>query len=339
MTEAAPAAAPNLPTPSKAEFAPSVPASREGFHPRNIVFGAIEVREAIDKDFLSLQERQVFQFGFNNLENMLGKVANPVERMVLTNPDMVSGIVGWQPAVGVGFGEAAVFYQAFERTGKVFDQEYSLFDFGHKGTLQLLVNNTAAENKLRIFQNELGIELPNEELTPEQLGTYIVGLLNEPDPKRANLAHGLLSGFPIEDVKYWVENADVRPVPEVKSIDNIEARFTQERGLRTLGRTIRLDPLPFLDISRSDNRSREHAYFRDTRAEHQNGNPLTVEGYGLRWITTNPPSQEAMEKCQQLLQVDRELGLTELIEKQRGAFDVEENLRLINNSRKLLKFL
>jgi hypothetical protein len=60
-----------------------------------------------------------------------------------------------------------------------------------------------------------------------------------------------------------------------------------------------------------------------------------VEGFGLRWKTTNPPEDATTKHAQKLLQVDRELGLLDFIQQQRNTFYVEDNIKAITVDKQL----
>ena len=206
---------------------PNTTPLKEVVPPRTAIFGRIEVNEDLNADLLTRDEKILYGGGFEMLKDVMAAADNNIDRMVLTTPEVVSAIVGLQPLVSMDTGQAALIYQAYRKAGIDFSQDYSFLEFGkERGYLKMMVNNPAAELVLRTHQKELGIQISDKRLTNNEVNAQITSLLGSADAKTANLAHGLLSGFPLDDCRYAVEGGmAVQTIPPLKNVENLDARF------------------------------------------------------------------------------------------------------------------
>ena len=327
---------PILDTPAKVEITDPTHLPEAELPISKVSFGQIEIENVSRPDLLQPQEREIFSKGFEKFKLLVQHTDNPAERTVLANPAVMSGLVGIQPLVSCWTGEAMTIMHAFSRAKTNFDETYSFLEMGSKGNSYMLVNEPAVENVLRSHQDQLGITLPDRQLTKEERLKTILDLVNNPVKERSHFALGLLSGFPIEDCQRWVEQSGLNPISTLKHVPNPEIRFTQERGLRTLGRKVKLDPLSVLTPREVVPRD----YLPDKTASLRESNGVAVvEGYGLGWVTFLPISVQTVEHCQKLMQVDKELGIIEFVEKERAGINAEDNKKLLKTSNKLLDFL
>lgn len=62
----------------------------------------------------------------------------------------------------------------------------------------------------------------------------------------------------------------------------------------------------------------------------------TVEGFGLRWAAPFLPRESTINHCQKILQVDREIGLLDFVNKQRSGFNIEDGIRGIGKAREIM---
>lgn len=189
--------------------------------------------------------------------------------MVLTNPEMASGIVGIQPLVSMDTAEAGLFYQSFRRAGIDFNQDFSFLEFGEeRDHLKILVNDRAAENVLKTHQGILGITLPDRPLKKDEIISFSTQLLGQTDTRKANLAHGLLIGFPLEDCQHWVELGQPPPaIPALKQVENVDTRFGDQTITTKDGKQItgRWNPIPNLNPGNYSMAGSRNHYLPDTR--------------------------------------------------------------------------
>ncbi len=335
-------AEPQKSAPAKAvEQKPNATPLKEIKAPRNAIFGSIEVKENLDSDLLTRDEKVLYRGGFEMLKDVTAAADNNIERMVLTTPDVVSAIVGLQPLVSMDTGEAGLVYQAYRKAGIDFNQDYSFLEFGkERGYLKMMVNNRAAELVLRTNQKELGIELPNRRLSNDEVTNQITSLLGNPDAKKANLAHGLLSGFPLDDCKYAVEGGrSFSTIPPLKKVEGLDARFGDQTITGKDGKKItgRWDPIPNLNPNAYSMEGTRNHFLPDARANVVGGVQTgTVEGFGLRWAAPFPPRESTTNHCQKILQVDREIGLLNFVNKQRSGFSIEDGMKGIGKAREIM---
>lgn len=309
--------------------------TKEIVSPRKATFGSVKIQEDLQSDLLTQHEKKLYHGGFVMLEDVVGSVDDNVIRMVLTNPDVVSGIVGLQPLVSMNTAEAGVIYQAFRGARINFNQDYSLLEFGkEKDFIKILVNDRAAEHVLKTYQHVLGISIPERTLEKDEILNFTTQLLGSTDLKRANLAHGLLSGFPLEDCQYWIEGgkAQLNPISQLKKIGDVDNRFgdqtiTDKTGKKVTGKW---NPIPNLDPDDYLMTSSKNHFLPDTRASlRDDPKGGIVEGFGLRWSSVFPPRDSTVKHCQKLLQVDREVGLLNFVNNQRNTFRVEDNIKAL----------
>lgn len=313
------------------------PPKHEKREEKAVTFGAIEVVEDLQADLLTPQEREIYQHGFDTLKEITIGTDN-IQRMVLTSPDITSGIVGLQPLVSMRTGEATLIFQAFDRAGIEFQNDYSFLEFSKESTdLKILINDRAAENILRMYQKELGISFPTSPLQKSQTISYVIQILNNTDIKQKHLAYGLLSGFPIEDCIHWVQhlNPDRNPIPSLKMVEDLDKQFG---GISAEGLDKRTSakPVSLLDPEEYSMSTSKNSYLPDTRDFlPTNAQAGAIEGFGLTWVSQLPISEATQNHLQKLLQINRELGLLEFINRQRRTFNVQDNIKAIRISRSL----
>ena len=321
------------------EQKPNATPMKEIKAPRTAIFGRIEVKEDLNTDLLSRDEKVLYRGGFEMLKDVMSAADNNIDRMVLTTPDVVSGIVGLQPLVSMDTGEAAFVYQAYRKAGIDFNQDYSFLEFGkERGYMKMMVNNRAAELVLRTNQKELGLQLPDRRLSNDEVTTQITSLLGSGDAKKANLAHGLLSGFPLDDCKYAVEGGrDFQTIPPLKKVEGLDARFLQETPIKGSTKVMRLDPYSLLKPEDYSMEGTRNHFLPDARSTVMGGVQAgIVEGFGLRWAVPFPPKEGTVNHCQKVLQVDREIGLLNFVNKQRSGFRVEDGIKGITKAREIM---
>ncbi|HEX7455977.1 MAG TPA: hypothetical protein VF303_00735 [Candidatus Nanoarchaeia archaeon] len=324
--------------PAQNETETSSPLQKGEKEPEKVTFGIIEIEEDLKADLLTPEERAVYQSGFHTLKEIVERSDN-IGRMVLTNPDITSGVVGLQPLVSMKTGEAVMLYQSFRYTGVDFQKDYSFLEFGKEAShLKVLVNDQAAENILRTYQKELGVTVPTRPLQKDEILSFISQLLNSTDIRQANLAHGLLSGFPLEDCQRWVGRPDstLRSIPTLGKVENLDNRFLGQQ-IEGSDKIMRIDPISLLDPTNYEMSSSKNYFMPDTRTSISLGAGTgTIEGFGLRWTAQLPPGETTIRHLQKVMQVNRELGLMNFIDKQRGTFKVEDNIKAINIARENL---
>lgn len=304
--------------------------------PKNTTFGSIEVKEDLNTDLLTPHEKNLYMGGFAMLEDVVNASENNVVKMVLTNPDISSGIVGLQPLVSMKTGEAILLYQAYRHARIDFNQDYSFLEFGkERHYMKIFVNDRAAENVLRTYQKELGVILPDRVLQKDEILSYTTQLLGSSDVKKANLAHGLLSGFPLEDCQYWINDgqATINGIPPLKKVENLD----NDTPIPGSDKVMRTNPISLLDPNDYEMGSTRNQFLPDTRTSISQGTKRgIIEGFGLRWATQFPPQETTIRHAQKLLQVDREVGLLNFVNQQRETFNVVDNMKRISIEKELL---
>ena len=95
------------------------------------------------------------------------------------------------------------------------------------------------------------------------------------------------------------DNSFSRPITPI----NTEDYFPNVRGRDTKEEDEKLTKL--------------RGFLIDTRDKETNDNSETIGGFGLVWRSKAPVSDETKSHCQKILQIDRELGLLDLIRQQR----------------------
>jgi len=297
--------------------------------PRKAVFGSIEVIEDLNTDFLTSSEKKIYRDGFNIFEHLVNSTNDNITRLVLIHPDMSSGIVGIQPLVSLTTKEASLLSQSFQTANIDFNQDFSLLETkGDNWTLNHLINHNAAENVLRTYQKKLGINLPEKKLQKDELLSSITNLLNDIDIKRAHLAHGLLSGFPLNDCLIWT-NKNYQFLKEVKN---------RPHFIKVEHQALKLNYHRFddMDIDKYKSMDSRSEFLPDVRkVKNQLLGGKFVEGFGLRWVAPFPLQKSTINHCQRLLQIDREIGLLPFIHKHRATFRSDDAIHAIKIQNKL----
>lgn len=149
-------------------------------------------------------------------------------------------------------------------------------------------------------------------------------MISSPDQKRADLAAGLLSGYPLKDCVDFInktneEKVETTPWQRVRTLTNPDLELPQKS----------IADLNWERYTIDSNRNLDFRIY-----EFENGQ-IGIHGLGLLWFVENL-SSESIAQIQKLWQVDRELGLIDAVAKERRSFSYEGNfwriklVRLIN---------
>lgn len=301
--------------------------SKDVKKPRTAAFGELVVTEDLTRDLLLPAEREVYQQGIDTLRSLISH-ADAQDMRILTDPEVVSAIVGLQPLLSfANIQEAETVYRAFQKAGLDFQQHYSLLDWKRPA----LVNDLAATQILtgmRPKAGELGLAVPDQIQGKQELLAYIVDGLNGPTPQD-HLLYGLLSGYPPEDCEWFMKREGATATKSLNKaavIPDVEAYLHRIKNTELPHEYRRSGPSGFLDRVTSNFQPvinlerRILTKFRlDALMAHRAGE-AGIKAFGLRWRTTFPPSSETTLFGQKLLQVDREFGLSPLVNKARGKF-------------------
>lgn len=292
--------------------------------PRRVLFGSVEVEEDLQSDLLTPAERQIYQGGFATLNTLLSSEMKDDQRWLLTSPNVAAAIIGIAPMIGVSGAEATEIYNAFRRANIDFADRYTFLAAGDIAYSGNLVNDEAALYVLRSNQGALGISVKETSSSQEAKQELLeaIKVLNSGEAAKPHLAHGILSGFPLNDCEYFSKHL----VPSSHSgwSFQLPAQMVADFD-KTFSRPITPinldDYLPHVRGRATKEEDEELTKLRgfliDTRDKKTNDNSETIGGYGLLWRSKAPVSDETKSHCQKILQIDRELGLLDLIRQQR----------------------
>lgn len=295
--------------------------------PRTMVFGDLTVREDLSRDLLTPKEREIYDHGLTTLR-LLVFASSEVERFILTSPMIVSTITGLQPHLSLSGREGALITRLAREKIPSFLNRYSFFEALPTSILvarsrEIMINNEAAESAVRQNQDLLGLDLPDNPLTQNDISRLVLEHLGRPDEKKVGLLVGVLSGFPKGDIR-----EDSRDLLD---------RVLLPRPLivtKTYSTEISYDQaLAKLDTYRGGWGS---AYTGAALHWPPEKNPthLTIAGFGLAWGTSNPASEAAVMHCQKIMQVDRELGLLDFVDRERSQIDNERVMAEIGKAKR-----
>ncbi|MBI3577405.1 hypothetical protein HY086_05195 [Candidatus Gottesmanbacteria bacterium] len=295
--------------------------------PRTAVFGDLVVKEDLNHDLLTATEREIYQQGINTMQSLIAH-ADPADIQILTDPEMVSAIVGLQPLIHfANRHEAETIYRSFQKAGIHFGDNYSLLDW----QLPALINDRASIQILKDVSSsavELGLSLPAQIPGKQELLTYVVNVLNGPAP-HDHLLYGLLSGYPPEDCVAWNKKQGAalgKNLPKVAVVSDIDGYFHyitkavmplehNRSGPPSLIEEVvgRVQPL-ISNLERQIFTKSILSSFRSTETY--------IKAFGLKWKGTYPASPESILLCQKLLQIDREFHISETVNVAREKIDL-----------------
>ena len=278
--------------------------------PKTIIMGRVEVGGS-EKDLLSSQERSMYQGGFERLKVVTSNPDSLLTLGFLTSPDVSSNIIGIQPIKSYNTWEAALMAKSFSNAGKDINENYTLLK-GSEGLVHIL-NIESAETVFKNNQEVLGLNLGEEKLTKEQLTFLVKELFNGEDRTKATLAHGLLSGFPLGDCEAFCERGEGK-VSKIVGEFKDTGKYLPEKILFFMNNVLEARNI----LKHYFNRGVDEAYLPNKLGKE---GPF-IEGFGLSWRYQDPISEETMEHCQKLLQIDKELGIIDLARDIRNKYGV-----------------
>ena len=271
--------------------------------PRHVMFGDIGVIEEL-VDTLSPEELQQYQENLVLFKKLVESAQDPAEKTFLSSQLVFRSIMGLEPESSFLGNEGKVIFRALERVGG--KDKFAVMVGGKFSSDIVFVHAQAAESVLRQYSNELGIQLPQDRLSREQVAKYVKALYNQPDVKKANYAIGLLSGFPKDAVDYFVTHTTHFGEYPLRSLDLTAIQYLASNGPTNL------------DHERVRNvYTRDYLQYGDAK-QLKSGTNIAVRGFGTDFVALHPPSKEVIQYCQRLLEIDRRLGITQYIKKVRS---------------------
>ena len=194
-------------------------------------------------------------------------------------------------------GNARVIVDSFRKAGIDFDANFSLLT--NKNGCVFLMNDKAIQYLLEVYQNDLGID--THALQSKDQVIQAVNNLLQSDPKKANTAFGIFSGFPVPEVRAFVNKAELSTLFSLSRIKSNEIGPPHHALLRTDTFGIYEDALTSASINPMDK---------------------SAGGFGVRWTRVLPDPGFSMLHGQKLLQVNRELGLSDWERNIRSSLDI-----------------
>jgi hypothetical protein len=298
----------------------------ESTPPKTAIFRSVEVPENTTTDLVSHEEKAIYADGFSTLQTLIRSTPDLTTRMFLTSPQFVANMIGLESFATMNEADFSTIYQAFRRADIDFNQNYAVavqyFEFeDHESRIPQykVINIPSAEHILRTYQKELGIVLPEQHLTNEEVAQRVIELYDSPDQRISDMTNGLLSGFPLDDVKAYCEMPQIGKTikPPLQPVQ-LDERFLQE--------------YPFGEVRLDQVGDARNTFLPDERSEATDSKQLTVFGYGIGWRTTNPPPESTIRHCQKLMQVDQQLGLLNFIDQQRDMIRLEGAKQVITGA-------
>jgi hypothetical protein len=297
-----------------------MPSIKENPNGRSAVFGKVDIQEDLTHDLLDPEERNLYKEGFQIWKSCIESTSGNISKIVLLEPQSASVVIGYQPFVAIKKPEASILYQALYRTVPDIDDKFRLLtQINRKDEVIELLNIPAIRHVLKKYHQELQLDKMTYSLSTDEIVRVYMDL-NRSDNR--SLANGLLSGFPYQDcvmyastLSQWDGKTQFKPT-DIDSL--IYSSITTRKS------TVRIPYNPEKHIEREDlvglgDTYYPQKYIIDERKDLDT--PLDFMcGFGLYWRTSVPPSTDAILQGQKLLQIDRELGILDFVNKQRTSF-------------------
>jgi hypothetical protein len=270
---------------------------------REVLFGDISIHEQ-SKNLIPEDEFLQISEGFNLFKTLAETTTEPDAKKFLSSKTVFANITGLEAEGSYSPQEGKILYQALERCGGLdrfavvkggVYEDYQSPTFIHLGSARKIMGL----NK-DVFRVE-GANL--NELTDEQLVSIIKHSYNNEDLPQRHQAIGLLSGIPRESVDWWVKNAKNLSDWKMNDLTKENYEFLEspiEGGL----------PAPEEHKRRYEGNFLE---FGSNTEDFEEGDKIGIRGLGVAFNTTYPPSDEVVNYCQKLAEIDRRLGVSEYV--------------------------
>lgn len=286
------------------------------FKPKTISYKDICVSEDSKADKLSSEEKAGFKLGFSTLRTILFGTTSCVEKMVLSSASIVSALVGYQPFITLESGEAPFLYQALVRQNP--QNWHDSYRFYRVGNNYFFLNLDSAKQTLHQYQFELGLSPVLEAADADEIESQVMNLFTQADNRKAHLANGLLSGFPLEACEQFVNQQDLNdqsPFQTIKAIGNPSILFNSVS-------VAALNPLKYAKNSSND---------MGLKLFPHESPWLNIRGYGIKGMLVKEHDTKTIDNfCQRLWQIDRYLNLTNYVGQQRRGYNFLTNKLLIS---------
>ena len=293
--------------------APSTtPLIKESYTPRKVMFGDIPVVENIenqipDDKFKSYEQR------FDLLKSLVSSTEDINEQTFLSSRLVYRSVMGLEPESGFFSNEARVLHQALDKVDAL--DNYSLFVDNTYGMEVLFVNLKATESVMLENREFFGIDNSVQNLSKENIDQVVLNTFNQDNLDNAVKGHGLLSGFPKESVDYYLTNEKHRSPFPIKKLDQKSLDYLQSGT-------------PHWDEERlSQVYNRDYIQVGNLPTEKIKKDRIGIRGYGTAFRTSDPPSKEVFDYCQEMLEIDRRLGVSQFVEDTRNMIKQRKELQ------------
>jgi hypothetical protein len=270
---------------------------------RKVMFGDVTITEDLTNRIPS-EEFEQYEKDFSIFKSLVNEAQNEDEKAFLSSRYAFRSVMGMEPESSFFPNEASVLYNALKRAGA--KDNFTLFVGGKYETDISFIHLRSAERVLQQMNEALGIKLPDRPLSNQEISLKVMNLFNQKDTRAVQIATGLLSGFPVDAVTYWVNKVTpdqlarsqwfLRPLkPQEESF-----LFSQSPVILDKERIGKVYPRPFLTFGE--------------KAMDVNLKDVRISGFGTDFVSPNPPPESVTIYMQKILEIDRRLEVTTYID-------------------------
>lgn len=281
-----------------------------GLKARQVIFNDVSITERLENQ-IPPEEFDEYKKRFSIFKDMVESAEDPSERKFLSSRMVFSTVMGLEAESSFFPNEGKVLYKALERS-KAKD-DFVCFVGGRYESSVSFVNLQAAERILRERSDLLGISLPERDLTKDEISQYVMDLYNQSDPKAANMAIGILSGFPPLAVNYWVNKNDSDQLSRSQWF--LRPLRREERSFLSSSREIELDQDRVEKVY-----SRKYVDFGKRKVDYE-AEEVGITGFGTGFVSPYPLPDQVIEHCQKLLEIDRRLSVLDYVQSIKGSIE------------------
>ena len=285
---------------------------------RIAVFGDIAVVENLENR-ISDEEFKHIQSDFDLFQKLIANSTDTKEQAFLASRHVFRVLMGLTPEASFFPNEAKVLYGALKKAGAI--DRFTIFTSGKDGSFLSFLHLNRAESLLKKHKDELNLKITEEKLTDNQVIDTVASLYNDSDAHKRHLAIGLFSGIPKGSVEWWLKKEDVAHLNKysLTPIDKKTEAFLESA-----------DAIPLDQERISGEYTRSYLQFGEAKPQ-QSGAEITIRGFGTDFKTTYPPSQEVIDHCQRLFEIERRLGVIDFISETRKLIDARRTLQDITS--------
>ena len=274
---------------------------------RKYNFGDIVV-EAAPTTIIDPERMQVYKDRFKLFKSLIDSTDDYKEKAFLSYPGVFTLVMGLDPVKLLFPEEARVLFKALRKTDQL--NKFAIVEGGKYIKDPTFIHLEAAQETLKDHTKFLNTPPIDTPIPRDELTEKIILLHNQKSKKMAERSAGIFSGIPQSAVEFFTEGM------QGSEGSNFPLYILQEQSFSNLLGTGEFQIPEAPDTSEGRLRGIYLQPYTSTGniPEHTDCERIAINGFGVTYATQYPPAPDQINLCQRIIELDRQLGVSDYVQ-------------------------